>query len=176
MRCADPIARRVPLRAAGPPRRPVGRPLPVIGWFEQGPASVGGWPAVDDPPAAALPTTGDGAGDLAADRTVVIVTAADDTSGELRQTPLMRIEHDGVYAVVAVREDTPREAGWYRVLLTEPRVQVRDGDHVGEYIAREVSGAERKLWCDRAVAAWPAFADHLAAADHLFPVFVLEPA
>ncbi|WLP91090.1 nitroreductase/quinone reductase family protein [Gordonia sp. NB41Y] len=164
----------------GPSRLPVRRPLPVIGWFERGPASAGGWPAVEDPSAAALPKPGDAAAGLVADPAVVIVTAADDTSGELRQTPLMRIEHDGVYAVVAVREDTPREdtpheAGWYRVLLAEPRVQVRDGDHVGEYLAREVSGAERELWCERAVAAWPAFADHLAAADHLFPVFVLEP-
>jgi deazaflavin-dependent oxidoreductase (nitroreductase family) len=106
---------------------------------------------------------------------VVIVTTLGAKTGLVRKIPLMRVEHDGVYAVVASKGGAPEHPVWYHNLKAHPRVELRDLGDVGEYVAREVDGAEREVWWERAVAAWPDYANYQTKTDRLIPVFVLEP-
>ncbi|WAC55217.1 nitroreductase family deazaflavin-dependent oxidoreductase [Gordonia sp. SL306] len=106
---------------------------------------------------------------------VVILTSVGRKSGKLRKTPLMRVEHDGDYAVVASLGGAPKHPVWYWNLVAEPHVELRDGEHVGDYTAREVSGEERETWWARAVEAWPDYAGYQTKTDRVIPVFVLEP-
>lgn len=109
------------------------------------------------------------------DRPVVILTSLGRKSGKLRKTPLMRVEHDGNYAVVASKGGAPQHPVWYWNIVADPLVQLQDGPHVGEYTARELTGDERQSWWDRAVEAWPPYADYQTKTDRQIPVFVLEP-
>jgi deazaflavin-dependent oxidoreductase (nitroreductase family) len=107
---------------------------------------------------------------------VVIVTNVGARTGKVRKTPLMRVEHDGRYAAVASMGGAPRHPVWYYNLRANPRVEVQDGPARSEMIAREVSGPEREQWWERAVAAYPPYAEYQAKTSRLIPVFVLEPA
>ncbi|MFC5995445.1 nitroreductase family deazaflavin-dependent oxidoreductase [Pseudonocardia hispaniensis] len=107
---------------------------------------------------------------------VVLLTMRGAKSGKLRLVPLMRVEHDGSYAIVASRGGAPTHPAWYHNVKAEPRLQLQDGAVTGEYVAREVSGQERAQWWERAVAAFPAYADYQTKTDRIIPVFVLEPA
>ena len=107
---------------------------------------------------------------------VVIVTNRGARTGKVRKTPLMRVEHDGHYAAVASMGGAPKNPVWYYNLRANPRVQVQDGAVRAEMIAREVSGAERDQWWERAVAAYPPYAEYQTRTERLIPVFVLEPA
>lgn len=109
------------------------------------------------------------------DRPVVILTSVGRKSGKLRKTPLMRVEHDGNYAVVASKGGAPQHPVWYWNIVADPLVKLQDGPHVGEYTARELTGDERQSWWDRAVEAWPPYADYQTKTDRQIPVFVLEP-
>ncbi|MBB1048119.1 nitroreductase family deazaflavin-dependent oxidoreductase, partial [Dietzia cercidiphylli] len=91
---------------------------------------------------------------------VVIVTTVGKKSGKLRKTPLMRVEHDGSYAAVASLGGAPTHPVWYWNIKAHPHVEVRDKDRVGDFVAREVTGAERDLWWDRAVAVYPDYRDY----------------
>ena len=106
---------------------------------------------------------------------VIVVTSVGRRSGKLRKTPLMRVEHDGAYAAVASLGGAPSNPVWYYNLKADPRVEVRDGEHTGDYTARELSGDERQAWWDRAVQVWPDYADYQTKTDRVIPVFVLEP-
>lgn len=108
-------------------------------------------------------------------RPVVIVDNIGAKTGKLRKTPLMRVEHDGVYAAVASKGGAPRHPVWYYNLRADPHVQVRDGQVKRSYVAREVHGDERATWWERAVAAWPPYAEYQEKTDREIPVFVLEP-
>ncbi len=107
---------------------------------------------------------------------VVILTSLGVRSGKIRKTPLMRVEHEGRYAVVASQGGAPTHPVWYHNLVAEPRVELQDGSVRQDMIARELSGTERDEWWQRAVAAFPDYAGYQRKTDRLIPVFVLEPA
>jgi deazaflavin-dependent oxidoreductase (nitroreductase family) len=107
---------------------------------------------------------------------VIVMTTRGVRSGKLRKVPLMRVEHDGAYAVVASRGGAPEHPVWYRNLLADPQVELQDGPEKHDYIARELSGDERAAWWDRAVAAWPDYAGYQTKTDRVIPLFVLERA
>ncbi len=104
---------------------------------------------------------------------IVVVTSVGAKTGKLRKTPLMRVEHDGEYAVVASLGGAPNNPVWYYNLKKNPHVELQDGPVKKDYIAREVSGEERDLWWDRAVAAFPDYANYQKKTDRVIPVFVL---
>lgn len=107
---------------------------------------------------------------------VVVLTMRGARSGKIRKVALMRVEHEGTYAVVASLGGAPKHPVWYHNLLADPRVAIQDGPARGEYVAREVTGAERDLWWQRAVDAYPDYADYQRRTDRVIPVLVLEPA
>ena len=106
---------------------------------------------------------------------VVIMTMRGAKSGKIRKVPVMRVEHDGSYAAVASKGGAPDNPLWYRNLLAHPDVEVQDGTTHLTLRARELSGAERETWWERAVVAYPDYADYATKTDRLIPVFVLEP-
>ncbi|WP_018503264.1 nitroreductase family deazaflavin-dependent oxidoreductase [Parafrankia discariae] len=106
---------------------------------------------------------------------VVILTTLGAKSGKIRKSPLMRVEHDGRYAVIASLGGAPKHPVWYHNVLAHPRVELRDGTVNQDMVAREVTGDEKALWWERAVAAWPDYADYQKKTDRAIPVFVLEP-
>jgi deazaflavin-dependent oxidoreductase (nitroreductase family) len=106
---------------------------------------------------------------------VVIVTSVGARSGKLRKTPLMRVEHDGCYALVASKGGAPDHPTWYHNLVARPEVDIQDGPEKGSYRVREVTGEEKAQWWERAVQAWPAYADYQEKTDRPIPVFVAEP-
>ncbi len=106
---------------------------------------------------------------------VIVVTSLGHDSGKLRKNPVMRVEHDGKYAAVASKGGAPEHPAWYRNLVEHPLVEVQDGPAKGDFTAREVSGDERAEWWERAVAAFPDYADYQEKTDREIPVFVLEP-
>jgi F420H(2)-dependent quinone reductase len=107
---------------------------------------------------------------------VVIITNRGARTGKVRKTPLMRVEHDGHYAAVASRGGAPAHPVWYYNLRENPRVELQDGPHKQDMIAREVTGDERAQWWERAVAAYPPYAEYQQRTARQIPVFVLEPA
>ena len=107
---------------------------------------------------------------------VVLVTSIGARSGKIRKTPLMRVEHDGKYAAVASQGGAPEHPTWYFNLRKDPRVELQDGPAKQDMVAREVTGAEKALWWERAVAAFPDYADYKAKTTRVIPLFVLEPA
>ena len=109
------------------------------------------------------------------DRPIVLVTIRGAKSGKLRYTPLMRVEHDGRYGLVASKGGAPEHPSWYHNLVANPHVELQDGTVVKEYDAREVTGEEREQWWERSVAAYPPYAEYQQKTDRLIPVFVLEP-
>ncbi|HWG61253.1 MAG TPA: nitroreductase family deazaflavin-dependent oxidoreductase [Streptosporangiaceae bacterium] len=106
---------------------------------------------------------------------VVIITNRGVRSGKIRKTPVMRVEHDGRYAAVASQGGAPEHPGWYYNFRAHPRVQLQDGPDKREMLARELNGAERAEWWERAVAAYPPYGDYQQRTTRLIPVFVLEP-
>ena len=106
---------------------------------------------------------------------VVVLTTRGAKSGRIRKNPLMRVEHDGVYAVVASQGGAPKNPTWYHNVVAEPRVELQDGPLRQDMTAREVTGAEKELWWERAVAAYPDYADYQLKTDRSIPVFVVEP-
>jgi F420H(2)-dependent quinone reductase len=107
---------------------------------------------------------------------VIVITNIGAKTGKVRKTPLMKVEHDGKYAAVASYGGAPKHPVWYYNFVAHPRVELQDGPKRIEMIAREVSGAERDEWWERAVAAFPPYAEYQAKTTRQIPVFVLEPA
>ncbi|MCX5107545.1 nitroreductase family deazaflavin-dependent oxidoreductase [Streptomyces sp. NBC_00378] len=107
---------------------------------------------------------------------VIILTTRGARSGKIRKTPLMRVEHDGTYAVVASRGGAPKHPVWYHNIVADPRVELQDGPVRQDMNAREATGEEKALWWRRAVEAFPDYADYQLKTDRQIPVFVLEPA
>lgn len=106
---------------------------------------------------------------------VIILTSVGARSGKLRKSPLMRVEHQGKYAVVASLGGAPKHPVWYYNLTTNPHVELQDGPVKKDYLAREVSGQERATWWERAVEAWPDYAEYQKNTTRTIPVFVLTP-
>ena len=108
-------------------------------------------------------------------RPIILLTSIGAKTGKLRKTPLMRVEHDGEYAVVASRGGAPTHPVWYWNLVKNPHVELQDGDVTKDYEAREVLGDEKAIWWERAVEAWPDYAEYQTKTDRQIPVFVLTP-
>lgn len=106
---------------------------------------------------------------------VVLLSTIGAKSGKLRKTPLMRVEHDGEYAVVASLGGAPKNPVWYYNVKKNPRVELQDGTATGDYEAREVFGEEKAIWWQRALETWPDYADYQQKTEREIPVFVLTP-
>ncbi|MFJ7147419.1 nitroreductase family deazaflavin-dependent oxidoreductase [Streptomyces sp. NPDC100445] len=106
---------------------------------------------------------------------VIVLTTRGAKSGKIRKTPLMRVEHDGRYAAVASVGGAPRHPVWYFNVVSDPRVELQDGPVKRDMRAREVTGAEKSEWWERAVAAFPPYAEYQEKTSREIPVFVLEP-
>ncbi|WP_433663521.1 nitroreductase family deazaflavin-dependent oxidoreductase [Nocardia sp. CA-128927] len=106
---------------------------------------------------------------------VILLTTKGAKSGKLRKTPLMRVEHNGEYALVASLGGAPKNPVWYYNIKAEPHVELRDGTVNKDYTAREVFDDERQLWWDRAAEVWPDYIEYTKKTDRVIPVFVLTP-
>jgi deazaflavin-dependent oxidoreductase (nitroreductase family) len=107
---------------------------------------------------------------------VVVITNLGVRSGKVRKTPLMRVEHEGRYAAVASQGGAPTHPSWYYNFRAHPEVTLQDGSQKWRMVAREVDGPERDEWWERAVAAFPPYAEYQRKTERRIPVFVLEPA
>lgn len=106
---------------------------------------------------------------------IILLTSVGAKSGKLRKTALMRVEHEGEYAVVASLGGAPKHPVWYFNLKAQPHVELQDGAERHDYLARELEpGTERDTWWERAVAAFPPYADYQEKTERLIPVFVLQ--
>lgn len=109
-------------------------------------------------------------------RPVVILTSRGARSGHVRKTPLMRVEQGGSYALVASQGGAPTHPVWYHNLMADPHIEIQDGPVRQDMAVRLVHGEERERWWERAVAAWPDYADYQTRTERSIPVFVAEPA
>jgi len=108
---------------------------------------------------------------------VIIVGHRGRHSGKVRKTPLMRVEHDGEYALVASRGGAPTHPVWYHNLTAAPdEVTIQDGPEPFDAVVREVDGDERDEWWKRAVAAYPPYAEYQEKTDRRIPVLVARRA
>jgi deazaflavin-dependent oxidoreductase (nitroreductase family) len=107
-------------------------------------------------------------------RPVIVLTSVGAKTGQLRKTALMRVEHDGTYAVVASQGGAPKNPIWYYNLKANPHVELQDGAAKHDYAAREVTGDEKAVWWARAVETWPDYDKYQARTERQIPLFVLE--
>lgn len=107
---------------------------------------------------------------------VVIVTSRGAATGKIRKFALMRVEHDGEYALVASMGGAPNNPAWYHNLVAEPMVMIQDGPEPRDYRTRLTEGEERQRWWDRAVEVFAPYADYAERTDRVIPVFVATPA
>jgi deazaflavin-dependent oxidoreductase (nitroreductase family) len=119
--------------------------------------------------------TDGGTAGLLRGRPVIVLTSVGAKTGKLRKTTLMRVEHDGDYAVVASLGGAAKNPVWYHNLKANPHVELQDGATKRDYTAREVTGNEKALWWERAVETWPDYARYQTKTRREIPVFVLEP-
>ncbi|MGH3404732.1 MAG: nitroreductase family deazaflavin-dependent oxidoreductase [Streptosporangiaceae bacterium] len=105
---------------------------------------------------------------------VIIVTSRGNKSGKIRKTPLMRVEHDGEYLLVASQGGAPTHPVWYYNLKADPdAVMIQDGPEPFDATVRELpEGDERAQWWARAVAAYPPYAEYQERTDRRIPVFL----
>ncbi|HEX4220067.1 MAG TPA: nitroreductase family deazaflavin-dependent oxidoreductase [Acidimicrobiales bacterium] len=143
--------------------------MPLDGDYEPSPAA---W--VRDQ-VAEYETSGGTRGTTLRDMPVIVLTSRGAKSGKIRKSPLMRVEHDGRYAIVASMGGAPENPVWYYNVVADPHVELQDGPVRQDMVAREVTGAEKAEWWDRAVAAYPDYADYQTKTDRQIPVFVVEP-
>ena len=106
---------------------------------------------------------------------IILLTTVGAKTGKLRKAPLMRVEHNGEYACVASLGGAPKNPVWYYNIAKNPRVELQDGSVTQDYDAREVFGDEKAVWWERAVEAYPDYADYQTKTDRQIPVFVLTP-
>jgi F420H(2)-dependent quinone reductase len=108
------------------------------------------------------------------DRPIVVITSRGAKTGKLRKNPVMRVEHDGVYAAVASYGGAPQHPVWYHNFVAHPEVELQDGPEPHTYRARIAEGEERAIWWKRAVDEYPPYADYQEKTDREIPVFLLE--
>lgn len=107
---------------------------------------------------------------------IIIFTTTGHKSGLIRKVPLMRVEHEGVYALVASKGGAPEHPGWYYNLKADPKIIMQDGPLPYETTVRELEGDEYDLWWERAVAVYADYADYkVKAGDRQIPVFLTAP-
>jgi deazaflavin-dependent oxidoreductase (nitroreductase family) len=107
---------------------------------------------------------------------IVIFTTKGRKSGKVRKTPVMRVEHDGEYAIVASKGGAPENPVWYENLKANPdEVELQDGPEPFDVEVREVTGDEKAAWWVRAVAAYPPYAEYQEKTSRSIPVFIAKP-
>jgi deazaflavin-dependent oxidoreductase (nitroreductase family) len=143
--------------------------MPLSGDYE---ASPWDWVRKD---ADRIMETGSTDGSEMKGKPIILLTTIGAKTGKVRKTPLMRVEHGGEYAVVASLGGAPKHPVWYFNIKAHPRVELQDGEVSKEYEAREVFDDEKAAWWERAVEAWPDYADYQTKTDRQIPVFVLKP-
>ena len=143
--------------------------MPLSGEYEASP-----WDWVRDD-ADKIMETGSTEGIEMKDKPLILLTTIGAKTGKIRKTPLMRVEHDGEYAIVASLGGAPKHPVWYFNVKAHPRVELQDGAVTRDYEAREVFDDEKALWWERAVEAWPDYAEYQTKTDRQIPVFVLTP-
>jgi deazaflavin-dependent oxidoreductase (nitroreductase family) len=107
---------------------------------------------------------------------IIVVTMVGAKSGKVRKIGLMRVEHDGEYALVASKGGAPEHPAWYRNLTANPRCTIQDGPEPRDYVVREIEGAEREIWWDRAAAVYPPYLEYAKRAGRTIPVLLASPA
>ena len=107
---------------------------------------------------------------------IVVITSVGSKSGKLRKNPVMRVEHDGVYAAIASQGGAPEHPSWYFNFVAHPEVELQDGPEPHTYVARLAEGEERAAWWVRAVAQYAPYAEYQQKTDREIPVFLLERA
>ncbi|MHB1925409.1 MAG: nitroreductase family deazaflavin-dependent oxidoreductase [Acidimicrobiales bacterium] len=107
---------------------------------------------------------------------IIVVTSKGASTGKVRKTPLMRVEHDGRYALVGSQGGAPTHPRWVHNLRAEPTVLIQDGPEPHRYTVRELEGPEREEWWDRAVAAYPPYAEYQTKTERRIPVFLASRA
>lgn len=142
--------------------------MPLQGEYEP---STSGWARKQ---AEAFEASGGAEANLLRGRPVIVLTSVGAKSGKLRKTALMRVEHEGEYAVVASLGGAPKHPVWYWNLLAHPHVELQDGAEKHDYVARQLEGDEREAWWARAVEAWPDYANYQEKTDRVIPVFLLQ--
>ena len=105
----------------------------------------------------------------------VIVTTLGAKSGKLRKSPLIRVEHEGQYAVVASMGGAPSHPVWYHNIVANPLVMLQDGAVRRDYLAHEATGEQKALWWGRATTVWPAYDAYQSSTERVIPLFVLVP-
>jgi F420H(2)-dependent quinone reductase len=143
--------------------------MPLVGDYEPSP-----WGPIADQVALYESSGGTEGLDLEG-QPCIILTTRGNKSGKLRKTPLMRVEHDGAYAVVASMGGAPKHPVWYFNLLADPHVTLQDGPQVFDLVAHEATGEEKARWWARANQVWPHYDSYQAATTREIPLFVLEP-
>ena len=103
---------------------------------------------------------------------IIVMTTVGHKSGKVRKVPLMRVEHEGEYALVASKGGAPQHPGWYHNLMADPNVMVQDGPEPFDTMVRVVEGDERAQWWERAVAVFAPYAEYQEKTDREIPVFV----
>jgi len=104
---------------------------------------------------------------------IIVVTTRGNKSGKIRKTPVMRVEHDGEYALVASLGGAPKHPVWYYNLIGDPNsVVIQDGPEPFDATVRQLRGDEKAIWWERAVAAYPPYAEYQERTDRVIPVFV----
>ena len=106
---------------------------------------------------------------------IIVVTTIGNKSGKIRKTALMRVEHDGEYALVGSMGGAPKHPVWVHNIRANPHVAIQDGPEPFEAAVREVDGEERAVWWKRAVEAYPPYAEYQERTERLIPVFVASP-
>ena len=106
---------------------------------------------------------------------IIVMTTVGHKSGKVRKVPLMRVEHDGEYAIVASTGGAPEHPLWYWNLDADPHVTIQDGPAPFDAEVRLLSGEERDIWWERSVAAFPTYADYKERTDREIPVFIASP-
>ncbi|GAA1003720.1 hypothetical protein Aple_004580 [Acrocarpospora pleiomorpha] len=114
-------------------------------------------------------------GNTMQDRPIVVLTTIGRKSGKVRKSPLIRVEHDGQYVAIASYGGRPENPEWYGNLLHQPQVELQDGATKRRYLTRVLTGAERDTWWDRAVEAFPTYAEYQLKTARRIPVVLLQP-
>ncbi len=114
-------------------------------------------------------------GNMMLGRPIIVLHTLGAKTGTIRKTALMRVEHDGEYLVVASKGGAPDNPSWYYNIVDAPLVELQDGAVRKDYTPRELVGDERAVWWERAVEAFPNYAEYQVKTERLIPIFLLTP-